>query len=91
MVSVGGVVAQAVTQKSSAVNEPVINYFDPTAEEEPCESCEEVTSQSCQTNETDFPCLCKATSGSETGNMVQAHLDDNQSSECTPLYRSIQP
>ncbi|WP_262245734.1 hypothetical protein [Parapedobacter soli] len=89
VVSVGGVVAQGVIQKPSAVDEPVRKYFDPEAGI-PCQDCVEEEEQTCQTNVTDFPCMCEATAGSQSGNLVQAHLENVASESCVALYRSIQ-
>jgi|SRR5690606_15215742 len=89
VVSVGGVVAQVVASKPSVANEPVEKYLDPQTGI-PCQDCAEVEAQTCQTNVTDFPCMCEATAGSQTGNLVQAHLENVESEACIPLYRSLQ-
>lgn len=88
VMAVGGVLAQGGAKKS-AVDEPAEKYFDPVSGI-PCQDCVEVEPQTCQTNVTDFPCMCEATAGSQTGNPVQAHLENAVSESCTPLYRSIQ-
>lgn len=85
VMAVGGVLAQGVKMKP-AVDEPAEKYFDPANPTEPCQDCMEEVEQSCQTTETPFPCICRATSGSENTNLVQAHLEVSSTS-CVALYQ----